>query len=162
MTDNQRIAIDRLSEYKEAKADIKMIKQRIQVLESRCNRITKSCDSIMQDSGQKDANGNKIYVPITVQQDRTNTREGLIDALMDMRAYYWGQCVAAERLCMEIEQQIYRYCSGMYARILSQCFLHNVWLEQIAIDEKYSYRQVIRAKWDALEQFGEKMSHHVT
>ena len=160
MTDNQRIAIDRLTEYRDAKLKIRSTKQKVAVIEAKCNKVTRAPDSIMQDSGKRDDKGNKIYVPMVVQHQMVgNSREGYLDQLMDMKSEYWQQCVDAERLCMEIEREIQQRCSGVRAVILSMHYLYNQSLERISVSINYCYAQTKRHKWMALEEFGEKMSH---
>ena len=154
MTDNQQKAIDHLMQYRDAKLEIRSFKQKIAVIESKCNRITRSSDGVMKDSGRKDANGHKIYVPMVVQQDRGNTREGYLDQLMDMRTEYWQQCKAAERLCMDIELTISDRCTKVHGIILSMLYLYNCTLEQIAVSVGYCYAQTKRHKWFALEEYG--------
>lgn len=157
MTDNQRMAVDELSLYNEAKRNIQDTKRKLEEKETRCNRITRSCDSIMQSSGKKDDQGNVIYVPMVIQVTGGNSRESMLDALMDLRTFYWEQQTEAERLCMRIEKMIYERCSGVYARILSNLFLHNATLERISVMEHLCYAQTKRKKWRALEMYGSKM-----
>lgn len=157
MTDNQRRAIDELSLYKEAKRDIQDIKNKIEMHETKCNRITKSCDSIMQDSGRRDDKGHVIYVPVVVQVSGGNSRETLLDVLMDTRMAYSAKQAEAERLCRTIEMLIYERCSGAYARILSNLYLYNVTIEKISVMENFCYAQTKRKKWRALEMYGSKM-----
>jgi hypothetical protein len=161
LTDNQRIAIDRLNEYSDAKKDIRLVHQRIQEIESRCNKLTRSCDSIMHDSGRRDKDGNKIFVPLVVQHGKSNSREGLIDTLIDTKSHYWQKCVDAEKLCREIELTIFDYCPGVFGRILSSYYLYNLTFEKISVMESYSYEHIRRLHWQALEQYGSKMSYNV-
>lgn len=154
MTENQVKAIDRLNQYRDAKTAIKAYHQKVKIIEARCNRITRDPAGIMQDSGKRDDKGNKIYVPMVVQQDRGNTREGMIDTLIDMRAEYWRQCKDAERLCMEIEVEIGQRCGRIHAVILSMLYLYNATLEQIAVTVGYCYAATKKHRWMALEEFG--------
>lgn len=159
MTDNQRMAIDELTLYREAKKDIENTKQKIEMLETKCNRMTRAPESIMQ---QTWVNGEFVAVPVVIQRSSENSREELIDALMDTRTLYWQKCTEAEKICFRIENLIFDRCPGAYGRILSMLFIHNKSLEWISVQENYSFRQTLRKKWRALEQYGEKMAHDVT
>lgn len=149
MTDNQRKAHDRLSLYNEARRDIRAARQKVQIIESRCNKMTRSCDSIMQDTPSG------VRVPLVIQHCNVgNSQEALLDQLMQAREYYWNMCCAAQTVCMDIERSIQQRCTGIYARVLSSLYLFNQRLEQIAVTERYSYGHIKRVKWDALEQYG--------
>jgi len=155
MTDNQRLADNELMQYKEAKQEIKAIRNQLDVLEAKCNLTTRSCDAGMKDTGRKDAAGNKILVLVNVMGGKVNNRiEEYIDALMEHRAYYMAKQAEAERLCMSLEIKISRRCRGIYARVLSMYYLYNVRLEGIAVSLNYSYPQIKRLRWHALEQYG--------
>lgn len=152
MTDNQRKAHDRLMLYRDARRDIVTAKQKVQIIESRCNRMTRSCDSIMQDTV---IDGKAVRVPLVVQHgDVGNSREALLDQLMTAREYYWQMCCTAESVCMDLEQSIQARCTGVYARVLSALYLFNQRLEQVAVSEKYSYAGIKKVKWRALERYG--------
>lgn len=155
MTENQEKAIEHLNQYRDAKIAIRAIHQKIKIIEAKCNRVTRDPANIMQDSGRKDDKGGKIYVPMVVQQDRGNTREGYLDTLMDMRSEYWRQCKAAERLCMDIELTISERCGKVHAIILSMLYLYNCTLEQIAVSVGYCYAATKKHKWIALEEYGQ-------
>lgn len=155
MTDNQRRAIDRLSEYNDAKRRIPATLQKISELESKCNRVTKSCDSIMQETF---VDGKFVTVPVVVQTSGGNSREGYLDALMDARGAYWQECIDAEKLCGDIEREISEKTKGRAAILLSLHFLHNVTLEMVCGIINHCYAQTKRLKWRALEEFGAKMS----
>jgi hypothetical protein len=155
MTDNQRLADDELTAYKEARQEIQAIRRQLEVLETRCNRVTRASDAAMQDTGRKDEKGNKILVLISVKSNNPgNGVEMLLDALMEHRRYYMAKQADAERLCMSLEVKIARRCRGALARVLSMYYLYNVRLEGIAVALNYSYAQVKRLRWRALEQYG--------
>ena len=161
MTDNQRIAEEELLSYRDAKDEIDIIKQKLEMLEAKCERTTRSCDSIMKDSGRKDEKGNKVLVPVPVRvQSIGNAAEELIDELMEHRIYYLQKQSEAERLCRRLELLISERCTGIYCRVLSMFYLYNVNLERLAVMENFSYRQVRRVRWRALEAYGEKMSSY--
>ena len=155
MTDNQRRAIDRLTEYREAKRSIQSFKLKIEAIETRCNKQTKDPASIMKQKRNPD--GSFSIVPVVVQSSPCgNSSEDLLVQLMDIRSEYWQKCVDAEKLCMVIDRQIGEFCPGVYSRILSLHYLYDKSLEFIAVKESFSYRQIRRLKWKALEMFGER------
>lgn len=160
MTDNQRRAIDELSQYREAKRNIEYHEQQVQVIEARVTRATRACDSLMQETI---IDGQLYAVPMAVQTSSgRNAAEDLIDALMEARLSNMRRQAEAERLCMRLECSIFDRCAGSHARILSKLFLYGLSLERIAVSENYSFRQTLRKKWRALEVYGEKMALNVT
>ena len=160
MTDNQSRAIQELVQYREAKKDIDYHRQQIQVIESKVNRATRACDTLMQ---QTLVNGVYVSVPVAVKGGSgRNPAEDLLDTLMDMRVENLERQAEAERICRTLENNIFDRLSGSYARILSKLYLYNMSLEKISVSEKYSFRQTLRRKWKALEIYGEKMALDVT
>lgn len=158
MTDNQQKAESELLQYYQAKQTIKHLAEKIAEHETKVNKTTRACDSIMQ---QTFIDGKFISVPMVIQVSGNNSRENLIDALMDQRHHYMEQQAIAERLCMQLEINIANRCNPKHARFLRSHYLHSNRLEKIAVDESYSYRHARRIKWMALEEYGEKMSSHV-
>ncbi len=154
MTDNQRKAIDELTKYREAQKDIRHHQQRLEAIETKVNRTTRSCDSIMQ---QTFVDGDFISVPVVVQSGCQQAAEELIDTLVDMRVKYYQMQQAAERLCMDIAVRIGDRCDMKGARVLRSLYLYGQSLEQVAVTESYSYRHVKRVRNQALEKYGEKM-----
>lgn len=155
MTDNQRKAIDELTKYQEAKKDIRHHKQQLEKLETKVQRSTRSCDSIMRETWR---DGRFVAVPVVVQTSPgCNAVEELMDSLMDQRAHYIAKQAIAERICMTIEINISKRCDGIHARVLRSFYLHNHRLEKIAMDENLSYPHVKRVRRNALELYGEKM-----
>ncbi len=158
MTDNQRIADEDLRRYREAKQDLIVLHQEIEILESKCNRMVRSPEAMMWDTGRKDSSGKPIRVQLSVQSTRAgNTQEELLAALADRRAYYWQQCAATERLAMDIEMRIGSFCIGVQARVLSLYYICGQRLEQIAVTTNFSYHHTKRTRWRALEQYGSRM-----
>lgn len=154
MTDNQRKAIDELTKYREAQKDIKHHQQRLEAIETKVNRNTRSCDSIMQ---QTFVNGDFVSVPVVVQSGCQQAAEELLDTLVDMRVKYFQMQQAAEKLCMDIAVRIGDRCDMKGARVLRSLYLYGQSLEQVAVTESYSYRHVKRVRNQALEKYGEKM-----
>ena len=154
MTDNQRKAIDELTKYREAQKDIKHHQQRLEAIETKVNRTTRSCDSIMQ---QTFVDGDFISVPVVVQSGCQQAAEELIDTLVDMRIKHFQLQQAAEKLCMDIAVRIGDRCDMKGARVLRSLYLYGQSLEQVAVTESYSYRHVKRVRNQALEKYGEKM-----
>ena len=155
MTENQRRAVNRLTEYREAQQNIRAFKLKIEAIETKCNKQTKDPASIMKQKRNPD--GSFSLVPVVVQCNQYgNSTEDMLIQLMDMRNEYGRKCVEAERLCMAIEREISQRCKGVYARILSLHYLCNKSLEFIAVKETFSYRHIKRLRWRALEIFGER------
>lgn len=154
MTDNQRKAIDELTKYREAQKDIRHHQQRLEAIETKVNRTTRSCDSIMQ---QTFVDGEFLSVPVVVQSGCQQAAEELIDTLVDMRIQYFRLQQDAERLCMDIAVRIGDRCDMKGARVLRSLYLYGQSLEQVAVTESYSYRHVKRVRNQALENYGEKM-----
>lgn len=154
MTDNQRKAYDELSQYNEAKKDIRHLQQKLEQHEAKVHRSTRACDSIMQETM---INGMAVTVPMVVQTSCSNPMEHLLDALMDLRIHYVGKQAEAERLCMAIEINIGARCCDRHARLLRNYFVYNQRLEKIAVDEGYCYRQAQRIRMRALEEYGRGM-----
>lgn len=159
MTENQRRAIDRLTKYRHAKKDIDLLRLKIDEVETRCNKQTRDISSIMQTKVNPD--GSTTLVPVVVEASRKgNSAEDLVSQLIDLRNLYWSKCIAAEQLCMAIETEIGDYCDSLQARVLSLNFIYGKSLSYIARRENYSYSHVKRIRWQALEDFGQKMSPH--
>ena len=154
MTDNQRKAIDELTKYREAQKDIRHHQQRLEAIETKVNRTTRSCDSIMQ---QTFVDGEFLSVPVVVQSGCQQAAEELIDTLVDMRIQHFRMQQDAERLCMDIAVRIGDRCDMKGARILRSLYLYGQSLEQVAVTESYSYRHVKRVRNQALEKYGEMM-----
>ena len=154
MTDNQRKAIDELTKYREAQKDIRHHQQRLEAIETKVNRTTRSCDSIMQ---QTFVDGEFLSVPVVVQSGCQQAAEELIDTLVDMRIQYFRLQQDAERLCMDIAVRIGDRCDMKGARVLRSLYLYGQSLEQVAVTESYSYRHVKRVRNQALEKYGEMM-----
>ena len=154
MTDNQRKAIDELTKYREAQKDIRHHQQRLEAIETKVNRTTRSCDSIMQ---QTFVDGEFLSVPVVVQSGCQQAAEELIDTLVDMRIQYFRMQQDAERLCMDIAVRIGDRCDMKGARVLRSLYLYGQSLEQVAVAESYSYRHVKRVRNQALEKYGEMM-----
>ena len=155
MTENQERAHEELSRYQDAKREIRHLKQQIEKHEAKVQRSTRSCDSIMRETWR---DGKFIAVPVVVQvSGGGNAIEELMDALMDQRTHYIAAQAEAERICMDIEVNISRRCSGIHAITLRKFYVNNQRLERIAVDEGYSYPHVKRIRRDALEKYGEKI-----
>lgn len=154
MTDNQRKAIDELTKYREAQKDIRHHQQRLEAIETKVNRTTRSCDSIMQ---QTFVDGEFLSVPVVVQSGCQQAAEELIDTLVDMRIQHFRMQQDAERLCMDIAVRIGDRCDMKGARVLRSLYLYGQSLEQVAVTESYSYRHVKRVRNQALEKYGEMM-----
>lgn len=152
MTDNQRKAIDELTKYREAQKDIRHHQQRLEAIETKVNRTTRSCDSIMQ---QTFVDGEFLSVPVVVQSGCQQAAEELIDTLVDMRIQHFRMQQDAERLCMDIAVRIGDRCDMKGARVLRSLYLYGQSLEQVAVTESYSYRHVKRVRNQALEAYGE-------
>lgn len=153
MTENQRRAVNRLTEYREAQQNIRAFKLKIEAIETKCNKQTKDPASIIQQKRNRD--GTFSPVPVVVQSDPCGNRsEEFLVQLIDMRTEYWQKCVEAEKLCMDIDRQIGERCKGVLGRILSLHYLYGKKLEFIAVSENFSYPHIKRLKWRALEQFG--------
>lgn len=158
MTENQKLADEHLRQYQESRRDLQRLHLEIEQLEAKCNRTSKAPDSIMWDTGRKDKQGRPIRVPMDIQASHYgNGQEELLAALADRRDYYWQQCAAAERLCMDIAKSIAKLCPGVEGQVLSMYYCATMRIEQIAVIINFSYPHVKRIRWRALERYGSKL-----
>jgi hypothetical protein len=67
----------------------------------------------------------------------------------------------AERVCSEIECNIERIESDISKRILRGYFIQGKSFEQIAVDENYCWRQIIRMYCIALDEYYERMGGEI-
>lgn len=143
MTDEARRADEELSRYREARQDIKHLKIKLDALRTRINSVSRQPREI----------------DIQHESDPKAIEE-LLAAMADLSTLYDEQRRDAERLCFVLELSIRDRCQGAGARILSSYYLCRSRMEQIAVDEGYSYRQVKRIRYRALHEYGSKMLAH--
>ena len=152
MTENQRLAIDELTRYRDAKNEIRHHQQQIESHETKIQRSTRACHSIMQETFQ---DGKFVAVPVVVQANSCgNSIEDLMAVLMDQRATYMQKQVEAEQLCFRIQVKIWKLSDSVHSSVLDYIYLHDKSLVWIAATIKYSLRQTKRKKWEALEEYG--------
>jgi hypothetical protein len=135
MTDEACKAKKELLQYRQAKRDIEDMKEKIEIKGAEVNAVCKPLRDIM------------------IQRSSENSRERLLDLLIELQEKYYNMQTAAEDLCMEIENKISYLENGIYQRILRNCYLYNQRLEKIAVDEKYSFSQIKRIHVRALEKY---------
>lgn len=128
-----------LRQYREAQKNIDHYRDKIERLRARANRTTQQL------------NPNRIFI----QHDATG--EDIILTIIDMQHELWDKMLKAESLCLDLEHKISAWTEGIEARILRSYYLYGQSLEQIAVMEGYSYRQIIRFRRMALEQYGQKL-----
>lgn len=129
-----------LRQYREAQKNIIHYRDKIERLRARANRTT------------QELNPNRIFI----QYDDA-TGEDIILTIIDMQHELWDKMFKAESLCLDLEHKISAWTEGIEARTLRSYYLYGQSLEQIAVMEGYSYRQIIRFRRMALEQYGQKL-----
>lgn len=129
-----------LRQYREAQKNIAHYRDKIERLRARANRTT------------QELNPNRIFI-----QHDDATDEDIILTIIDMQHELWDKMLKAESLCLDLEHKISAWTEGIEARILRSYYLYGQSLEQIAVMEGYSYRQIIRFRRMALEQYGQKL-----
>ena len=129
-----------LRQYREAQKNIAHYRDKIERLRARANRTT------------QELNPNRIFI-----QHDDATGEDIILTIIDMQHELWDKMFKSESLCLDLEHKISAWTEGIEARILRSYYLYGQSLKQIATDEGYSYRQIIRFRRMALEQYGQKL-----
>lgn len=133
-------AVEDLKRYRQARRDIKHLRELIDRQRSKVERTSKPPS---QDK-------------VRVQQENPGP-EPLLIAIADLETIYGTRLIEAERLCMEIEGRISYSTSGIHARILRGCYLYNQTYKMLAAAESYSVRQIMRYHWQAVEMYGERL-----
>jgi len=139
LTDIKEIARWDLLRYRDAKRDIKHLRDIIMRQQSKAEKITRALDP--------------EWLP--VQRDNPGPIE-LLCAIADMQVEYRTKQIAAEHICYEIEQRICDWTSGIEQRILRSHYLFDVKLIELT-DEYYCYRQIKRLHRKALEHYGDNL-----
>jgi hypothetical protein len=111
------------------------MKEKIEIKKSEANAVCKPLRDVM------------------IQRSSGNSRERLLDSLIELEEKYYSMQIAAEDLCMGIENRLLLIENGIYRRILRNHYLYNQRLEKISVDENYSYKSIKRAHYRALEQY---------
>ena len=139
MTDNQNTAKTHIKRYRESQKNIKQLRECIDTLIARINSTT---------STPKD---------VQVQSSGGTPKDELICTLADKHDEYYIMQSKAERVCKEIECNIELIESDISKRILRGYFIQSKSFEQIAVDENYCWRQIIRMYCVALDEYYERM-----
>lgn len=132
-----------LRQYREAQKNIAHYRDKIERLRARANRTT------------QELNPNRIFI-----QHDDATGEDIILTIIDMQHELWDKMFKAESLCLDLEHKISAWTEGIEARILRSYYLYGQNLKQIATDEGYSYKQIKRFRWGALENYGKKLKKY--
>lgn len=103
----------------------------------------------------QELNPNRIFI-----QHDDATGEDIILTIIDMQHELWDKMFKAESLCLDLEHKISAWTEGIEARILRSYYLYGQSLKQIATDEGYSYKQIKRFRWGALENYGKKLEKY--
>lgn len=149
MSDEAYAAKQELLLYREAKRNIQDLQNKIEVKEAQVNAV---CKPLQEKEVQYSRLG--------------NSAEKLIDALIELKEEYMKQIIDAERLCYYIELKISCIKADIRRRILSNHYLYNQSFEEIAFKESFSYRDILRKHFLALEDYSnvtdKNLSHNVT
>lgn len=79
----------------------------------------------------------------------------IMNELLDIEQEYNKMLLEAEKICLEIERDIYKvgYNNPLYGNILSYYYIHGLKLIDISVETRYCYRQTKRLFNDALKMF---------
>ena len=130
-----------LRQYRDAKKNIEHYRKKIERLQERADKTT------------QELNPDKIFL-----QNNEATRENIILTILDMQNDLWHKMLEAEKLCRSLENKIDVWTEGIGARVLRSYYLYGQNLKQIAVEEGYSYKQIKRFRWAALEQYGKNLT----
>jgi hypothetical protein len=139
MTNEQFIAKTHISAYKNSKRNIEHLKEKIETLNDRINSTTSSIKEI------------------SIQSSGGTMKDEWICMLADMNKDYWKQQVAAERICMVIENMLACIEDDMHRRILRNHYLYNQTIELISVKEHCCYKQTIRIRNKALSSYANRL-----
>ncbi|MCI6603045.1 MAG: hypothetical protein MSC43_02450 [Clostridiales bacterium] len=132
-----------LRQYREAQKNITHYRDKIERLRARANSTT------------QELNPNRIFI-----QHDDATGADIILTIIDMQHELWDKMLKAESLCLDLEHKISAWTEGIEVRILRSYYLYGQSLKQIATDEGYSYKQIKRFRWRALENYGKKLKKY--
>lgn len=144
-----------LEQYGNAKADLKYLKERTEVLRSKVEGVRSTLDF---ERGMK---GNHL---VPLEGDGTHdpkAKEKLLFRLIYNSMEYSTKLSEAEMLCLEIEKAIDSFTEDNYRLVLKYKYISLYTFERIGVKMHYSDRHIRRLHSEALEQFGKKMSYYV-
>lgn len=139
----QDLAHEDLVRYRDMQREIDQYGDRIKQLEAQSESATQVL------------NPNKVKV----NSDEYRL-ENIMVELIDKRRDYGDMIIAAERVAMEIEVKLDMWLDGIERRVIRGHYLLRQRLEEIAVKENYSHRQIKRFKWNALLNYGKKLKEY--
>lgn len=132
--DARQIAKIDLWKYSDAKKSIRDMKNKIDTLTSRINSSTSRMKEISIQSSKQ-------------------SKEELIDNLIDLRDLYGKMQADAERTLLNIEIRIGEIEDGLHQRILRNHYLYGQRFEKISLSENLCYRTIKKCHQRALNDY---------
>lgn len=90
-------------------------------------------------------------------QVQGNAAESSMIVVADLSEQYRKQQQQAEQLCLELENRITSWLTGIERRVIRSHYLFSKRIEQIAVDEDYSDRHIKRILRRGLQIYGARL-----
>lgn len=176
MTDNQRKAYDYLSVFEKRSSNVRFLFERCEVQRAKVENATASLVGTEGWTGKWEGRckitgkkiittdrsavrqARRVFAPIAKSRSDARSKEHMLDVLMDCEMRYEGAADALQDLADQLSEQIDRLIEPPASDVLKYTYITMYTYRQTAEVMKYSWQHVKRLHWEALEQFGKKMS----